>query len=439
MSSNMPAARFGRQNSANGQSASANPQKIEITQLPNGLPVLLCNRPSAESVSVLFGVGYGDLHSREEFGGPTAHFLEHMLFNGTKIQSREQLDVKLQEIAAYNNAYTLEEATMYFIKAQKSDAASAIELLADMTRNSVLDQKMIDLERQPIYQEYASYVTNHDRMMYDRLRSLLFAGTPSGRRAISTEAEVNKVTRDDLLKAYVSHYTPDNSVVAVFGAIPDGTLEKVREQFGSMSGTNAALSMPVPGLDLQRVEETITVNDTEVSKIMVGIKRPPGSQQIPDIDDAAQDVLVKMLNKSLFNELRTEKALAYSAGANQAISGLSAFTYANTWVSPANAATAKSAMLGILDKAQRGELDLDLFNRTKRVLERDSRLVLEDTLHSMTGAAYTYLTYGRPSTLSDYPEVLSRVSLDDVRRMAAAYLRTDKSATVTLAKGRSAP
>src|SRR5438045_662640 len=128
--------------------------KHETTTLDNGLRIITCTMKESQSVTASFFVGAGSRYEQAKINGGVSHFLEHLLFKGTKKRpSAKQIAEQVDAVGGYNNAWTGNDLTNYYMKVPKAHAALAIDIMADMITGSLLDPKEIDRERGVIIEE----------------------------------------------------------------------------------------------------------------------------------------------------------------------------------------------------------------------------------------------------------------------------------------------
>src|SRR5262249_26641919 len=124
----------------------------DITRLPNGLTVATAEMPHMASVSLGLWVGVGGRYEPAELNG-VCHFIEHMLFKGTRRRSAKQISQAVEGIGGYLNAFTSEENTCFYSKARHDRFEELLDVLMDMFLNSVFEPMEIDKERDVIKEE----------------------------------------------------------------------------------------------------------------------------------------------------------------------------------------------------------------------------------------------------------------------------------------------
>lgn len=168
-----------------------------------------------------------------------AHFLEHMAFKGTKTRTQQQLEEEIENMGGHLNAYTSREQTVYYARVFKSDVPKAVEILADILQNSLLDEGAVTREKDVILRESEEVGKQYEEVILDELHSTAFMGTGLGRTILGPEENIRNLTRADLLAYTKTHYTADRFVIAGAGAVDHKQLTELTEKhFGGLAANN---------------------------------------------------------------------------------------------------------------------------------------------------------------------------------------------------------
>lgn len=209
--------------------------KFNKTTLPNGVRVIvvpLKGNPSTTAM-VLTETGSND-ESKQENG--LSHFLEHMCFKGTaRRPSAKHVSQELDALGAYHNAFTSQEVTGYYVKAENRHFPRVLDVLADIYLHPAFPERDVEIERGVIIEEMGMYEDQPQAEVAEDLLALLYGETPAGRRIIGTRENLTRFTREDLVAYHRAHYVAGKTVVVVAG---DTTLaqvlREVRKHFGAM-------------------------------------------------------------------------------------------------------------------------------------------------------------------------------------------------------------
>ncbi len=207
---------------------------FEKTVLDNGVRILTEQRSGTRAVSLGIWVENGSRH--EELGqGGLSHFLEHLLFKGTKTRSAQRIAEEMDAVGGVLNAFTGKENTCYYAKVVDEHLPLAVDVLSDLFLNSTFDPEEIERERTVILQEIASADENPEDFVHD-LFSLDYFGDHPLARPVSGEVDtVSGFTRDDLLGFMTERYLPGRIVIAGAGNLAHAVLvDAVGGAFGAL-------------------------------------------------------------------------------------------------------------------------------------------------------------------------------------------------------------
>src|ERR671936_1470388 len=192
---------------------------FDKTVLPNGLRIVSSSLPHTRSVSINIFIGAGSRYESDEIAG-VSHFLEHMLFKGTKRRpTAREISEEIEGIGGVMNAGTDKELTVYWAKVGDHRFAAALDILADSLLNSLLEPAELEKERAVILEELAMTEDNPGDMVNILIDQVVWPHQPLGRDTGGTPQSVRSITRDDVVRYMERLYTPQNTVVAIAGNV----------------------------------------------------------------------------------------------------------------------------------------------------------------------------------------------------------------------------
>ena len=274
----------------------------------NGLRIVSEHIPHFRSVAVGVFVNTGSRDERPEENGIT-HFIEHLLFKGTKTRSAKDIAREFDRIGGDLNAYTSKEYTCYYAKVLDHHAPLAVDVLADMFFNSVMDPVEIDKERLVVKEEISMTEDMADDDVHEQLWRVMYPDNAIGAPILGTVETLDRFSRQQILDYMERHYTPSNTVISVAGQIDHTLLGQIEALFGSFerkSPDNAHI-LPnfVPG-------QSIKHKETEQAHICLGY--PGLSLQDDRLFALAvlNNIIGGSMSSRLFQEIREDRGLAYS-------------------------------------------------------------------------------------------------------------------------------
>ncbi|MBE1237963.1 insulinase family protein [Phaeovibrio sulfidiphilus] len=283
-------------------------ENVRTTRLPSGLVVATDRLDTVESVTVNVWVNAGARHEPAEING-ISHFLEHMAFKGTHTRSARQIAEEIEAVGGSLNAYTSRENTAYYAKVLKADQGLALELLADILRNSTFDEEELAREREVVVQEILWAIDTPDDIVFDYFQETAFPNQALGRPVLGTVPVVRSFTQDTVRDYMRNTYSADRMIISACGPVDhDAFVARVAEQFGDFPVT-AAPSIEPPAFHSGDWREE---RDIEQVHMVMGFEGV--SYTDPDYYTAA--VLSTLhgggMSSRLFQEIREKRGLVYS-------------------------------------------------------------------------------------------------------------------------------
>lgn len=408
---------------------------VRKTTLPGGLRVVTETLPSVRSVT--FGI-WAHVGSRDEtpsLNGAT-HYLEHLLFKGTKRRSALDISAAVDAVGGEMNAFTAKEYTCYYARVLDTDLPLAIDVVCDMLTGSLILPEDVDAERGVVLEEIAMTEDDPGDCVHDLFARTMLGDTPLGRPVLGTVETVNALTPERIRRFYRKHYDPTHLVVAAAGNIDHAKVVRmVRRAFeraGALEHTDATPVAPRTGARTLRTAGRMELLDrgTEQAHVVLGM---PGMARTDD-RRWAMGVLNAALgggmSSRLFQEVREKRGLAYSVYSYT--SG-----YADCGLFGVYAGCRPSQVHDVL-KICRDELDEvaehglsdDEVRRAIGQLRGSTVLGLEDTGALMNRIGKSELCWGEQMSVDDMLARIASVTPDEVRALARDVLGRRPSLSV---------
>ncbi|GAA1436728.1 pitrilysin family protein [Nocardiopsis tropica] len=294
---------------------------VRRTVLPGGLRVVTENIPGGRSAAFGISATTGSRDEDSAHAG-SAHFLEHLLFKGTRTRSALEISALLDGVGADHNAYTTKEHTCYYAKVLDRDLPLAIDVVGDMVANSVLDEGEVETERGVILEEIAMYEDEPADLVDDVFAAHFYGDTPLGRPILGTTDTIRALPRDRIAEQYRDVYVPGELIVTAAGSLDhDQVVEQVRAMFADQlaAAGDARPARPRAGAGPVPTNGGTVVQprETEQAHIILGsegITRTDPRWHALRLLSAA---LGGGMSSRLFQEVREKRGLAYSVHAYQ--------------------------------------------------------------------------------------------------------------------------
>lgn len=291
-------------------------EEVARETLDNGLVTIVKPENSAALVSVQAWVKTGSIHEGECLGSGLSHFLEHMLFKGTRKRLGPQIAAEVQRHGGTMNAYTTFDRTVYYIDIPSEHVEVALDILADAVFEAGLPAEEVDRERDVILREIDMGLDDPDRTLTQTLFSTAFREHPYRHPVIGYRDVFESLTRDDLLAYYGSRYLPNNTTLIVTGDVePETVEEKIREYFGAFPRRRFSPN-PAPFEPAQQARRDARLyRDVHLSRSSFAFKIPGLAHE----DAPALDILAAVLGSGkssiLWKRLRDERQLVHDIDA----------------------------------------------------------------------------------------------------------------------------
>jgi len=397
---------------------------VRRSVLPSGVRILSEQMPGAQSATVGFWVAVGSRDEQPVTFGST-HFLEHLLFKGTRTRTALDIAVSFDAVGGEHNALTAKEYTCYYAKVRDQDVPMAVAVLADMFTSSLIDAQEFESERGVILEELAMADDDPSDVVSERFFEAVFGGHPLGRPIGGSPAAIGAVGRDAVWEHYRANYRPQDLVVTVAGAVDHDILVSQITTALDLAGWDLAVAgSPVDrrhagSADVERGSAlTIVDRPTEQANLLLGVQGLAASDDRRAAVTVLNSVLGGGMSSRLFQEVREKRGLAYSVysfAAGYSDTGLLGL-YAGC--SPKKSGDVAELMLGEFRRlAAEGITDEELA-RARGQLGGGAALALEDSDSRMTRLGRSELTFGEFSDLDETLRRLDGVTTAQVRELA---------------------
>ena len=289
----------------------------KVKTLENGLTIIGEEIPYVKSISLGVWINAGSRIEDEEISG-VSHFIEHMLFKGTRNRTSKQIASEIDNLGGQINAFTSKECTCYYVKLLDSHIDIGIDVLSDMILNSKFNEDDLDKERSVIIEELKMYEDSPEDLAYDLLTENIYKNDPLGMNIIGTEESLNRLNREKLLDYFNKYYVPNNSVIAISGNFNfDEIINKIEEKFKVWKKRDV-------NVDIKKAEFKscfLTKNkDIEQVNLAMSLEAVPieSDKEVYALA-VINTVFGGSISSRLFQKIREEKGLVYSIYSSQSL------------------------------------------------------------------------------------------------------------------------
>ncbi len=273
---------------------------VRVRRLGNGLTLctLASRRVPLVASALIYRAGARD----EEPGlGGTAHFLEHMMFKGSRDYGPGEIDRLTRSLGGSNNAFTTHDSTLYYFTFAADRWRRSLAVEADRMAGLRLDAEEVTSERQVILEEIAMYEGEPWDALDRRVTADFHREHPYGRPVLGTRDELRRIDGGVLAAFHRRYYRPGNAILVLAGDLDDGVDEAVEAAFGALPGgevTRPSIAAGVPPRRLRRIER----RQGEVARLLLSLPAPAGGER----DHPLLSLLVSVLGSGRASRLHRE-------------------------------------------------------------------------------------------------------------------------------------
>jgi predicted Zn-dependent peptidase len=325
-------------------------------------------------------VGVGSRYEDFAANGGVSHFLEHLLFKGSKHwQSTQVIGEAVDGVGGYHNAYTTKDLTNFYIKVPKRHAKLSLDILADMIQFPLLDETEIDRERTVVLEEMNVWRDDPAGAIYDLIPEVLWPNDPLACEMIGSEEVIKNISRQAIYDYQQLHYGPENIVVSIAGDMEhDAMVEHVTELMGKMKRRKPPRLKKV---DLSLSDQLVVEREQATSQmhILIGCQAYKANHKRTAAMQVVSTILGAGMSSRLYLELRERQGLAYSVFSDyNGFVDTGAFSvYAG--VSPENVEQAMQVIMGELKRLKTEPVGITELTKVKHKLAGGLQLALEST------------------------------------------------------------
>jgi zinc protease len=399
--------------------------------LPNGLTLILDPDPAAPVVSVQIWVATGSMHEDAHLGAGISHFLEHMVFKGTRDFDADTLASTVQAAGGHWNAYTSFDRTVYYIDGPAASLPVFLKILTNLVFFPILPESEFEKEKDVIRREIDMGLDDPDNAASRLLFSTVFAHDPRRHPVIGHRHLFDAIRHQDLTEYHRARYTPDRCFAVISGDFdPDEARKMVEELTAGClpgGGRDPLVARDAPQIGPRRARETFAV---PTSRISLSWKAPA----LDHPDAPAFDVLATILGRGrssrLHRSLREERELALEISAfSWTGPGREGLLGASADAEPAKRDALIEAILAEVAAIGAAELDEDLAKAKRQIAASQFR-----SLTTASGRASDLASNWHEARDLDftrrYLAAIQAVTAADIRRAAATLTESRLSLTI---------
>ena len=402
---------------------------IKITTLPNGTRIISEFIPHVKSFSLGFWFNLGARDENLSNNG-ISHFIEHMLFKGTKNRSARRISEEIESVGGYLNAFTSKEQTCYYTRGLSENLSRSFNVLADMIQNPLFRESHIKREAGVVIDELRDVYDNPEELIFDKFEEVIFKGNKLSLPIIGTESNIKKFNSNELHKYHRSKYNTNKLLIVASGSVKHDELVKLaelqierragrysyrRDKFVPRSTKDLTLEKNIHQLHSIIGRSTVGFNSRKRNKIKV-----------------LSALLGEGSSSRLFQAVREKSGMTYQINSFlnsfQDVSSFGVYFSTNSNL----AAKVLNVVFREFKKLREKEVSVKELNKVKAYIKGSTLLSLESTTNRMIRLANSMIYFKRVIPVENYLKEIESVTPKDILKLSNELLDEKKLIKVIL-------
>ena len=408
---------------------------VRRTVLASGLRIVTEEIPTVRSAAFGIWVNVGSRDESLKVAG-ASHFLEHLLFKGTKRRSALEISSSIEAVGGEMNAFTSKEYTCFYARVIDKDLPLAIDVISDLITSSLGKSSDVEAERKVVLEEISMRDDDPADLVHELFAETFYGDTTLGRSILGTTKSIKSLSRSAVFNYYKKRYLPEDIVVAVAGNIRH---QQVVDQIIAALSRDEFLDRSEKKFNLRPSQEYnrkpkrnvgLINRKTEQAHIVLGM---PGVNR-DDKKRFAMGVLSAALgggmSSRLFQEIREKRGLAYSVYSYAQQFAGSGFLALYAGSTPSKAVEVIKIMRGVLEDVASNGLTSEELIKAQGAVSGSLVLGQEDTGSRMSRIGKSELIYGQVLSFDEILREISAVDSAAIAKLASEVLGSAPSLAI---------
>ena len=401
----------------------------KIINLGNGIPLILESIPTAKSFSFGIACRVGAIDETIENEG-ISHFIEHMLFRGTKKRSSVEISEAIDRVGGEIDAFTSREVTMFYSTVLSKDAETCVDVLSDLVMNPVFHPEDIEKERAIILEEIIIQESSFESLVHELNIQNAYRNSAIDLSILGSLSTVIRMNQDDLLEYYQRHYIPENIFLSIAGNFnEEKIISKIEKLWSQME--NRPRKKNSQHLDIVYKPQVIPKNTPHVH-ICVNATGTSYSDKDFVTLQIVSNILGAGTSSRLYREIRENRGLAYSV-----YSYISAFEKTGLFTSyigtvRKNYKRAIDITLNEYFKLSTNLVTVDKLEKAKNQILASVLFDIENTRTEMFRNLNDYFAYGHTTNVNEIQQKIENISRKDILTFAKNNLNCNTTSFTAL-------
>lgn len=396
-----------------------------LDKLDNGIRIVMEKIDYFNSATIGIIVDSGSVKENDINNG-VSHFIEHMLFKGTKSRTPKEIAEAIDNVGGQLNAFTGKEQTVYYAKVLDNHLPIAIDVLTDMFLNSLFLEEEIEKEKNVIMEEINMYQDSPEDLSFELLNEIMFKGAPLEYPILGTEKSIINLNKDMILEYFCKNYIPEDIIISIVGKFDEKeVISQLNNTIGKFNINSKRSTI------LNNKVYKFTNNIKGINKNFEQLNLCIGMNGVDSLSDDVHPIFILnnifggSMSSILFQKLREDKGLVYAIDSHMA-------TYNDTGIFTIYAGLNSENFvksIKLIDKEIRNIkkklITKEELKKSKEQLKGNYILGMESTFNRMIEIGKSISQLDRIETPEEVIEKIDKVNMYDIERVVNHIFQVD--------------
>ena len=407
---------------------------FERTVLDSGVRVVTESIPSVRSIAVGAWVDAGSRDETPEEGGIT-HFIEHLVFKGTRNRKGHHINQRMESVGGYLNAFTSKEHTCFYARALDNHLARSLDTTLDLVTQPTLPPKEVEKEKDVVVEEIKMYEDAPEDHVYDHYEAAMYPGHALGRPVLGTRETVRSFTRDDLAGYMHKHYVPNRLVVSVAGSVRHADVVRLVDKQLADFERDPREVVRQPAQDYTPAQQIVEKPGGQQAHLVVGARSFGAMDERRTALSVLNTILGGGMSSRLNQNIREKYGYCYSVYSFVNLVSDTGDVGVYMGTDPSRLDRARGLIVRELGKLAETPVSARMLARAKEQLKGSVMLGIESMSNRMQRLGRVELMFERYVSLDEALQEVEAVTAEDVRSVAAELFAEERLSTVALVPG----
>lgn len=394
-------------------------KNLKIYKLDNGLTVILRQYPKLPIVSLQVWIKAGSIYETVSNNG-ISHFLEHLVFKGTKNYKVGEISKITEKYGAILNAGTSKEFTMYFTDIPKEGLNDALNIISELVFEAIFPSDELEKERNVVIEEIKRSEDNPGNVLYENFNSLLFTESSYKFRVIGTSENIKNFSRDEIIEYYKTFYQPQNMILSISGDINFTEIEPmIKNIFEKYDKGEITVSLPN---EEKKKPEIVKIKKHKVQHtyFISGFLGPNINDKLQYAGDVLSIILGEGRSSRFYRLLREKKRLSYEIATGF-------YTQVGQSIFYVSGVCERKKLEPLIEEIKSELKKIVSEGVTEQELEKARQIVItrwyfgNETVHSQASNLAWWYMFKSLDELKEYVNNIAKVTNEDIKTFVRLY------------------